>query len=201
LAAISLVSYNGIQSRAVIASLSSDLTNASTQLKLDQVVNSVFPATLAAANGGRGMPSSTGTTYQYAADNSSLQSFCLTAINGPYSYNIDQDGIISSGGRNYLANSSPLNDSSTWRYANGFQDNDTITVQIWGTGSVTIWKDLGYAWSGALNAISGYGKITLTVKPWTTDLVHDDGRVLLISSVVGKMKVEKGNNATCWTPY
>lgn len=201
LAAISLVAYTGIQSRAVIASLSSNLTNASTQLKLDQVVNGAFPTTLAAANGGKGIPSSSGTTYQYAADNSNLPTFCLTAINGSQSYNIDQDGIILSGGRNYLNNSNSLNDSATWRYAYGFQDNDIVTVQIWGTGSVNVYKDLGYAWGGALTAVSGYGKMTLTVKPWTSDLAHDNGSVLLISSVVGKMKVEKGNNATCWTPY
>jgi prepilin-type N-terminal cleavage/methylation domain-containing protein len=201
LVSISLISYSGIQNRAVAASMFSDLNSASTQLKIDQVINDVYPDTLAAANAGKGISSSSGTTYQYAVNNVVPQTFCLTAINGSRSYNIDQTGAVLSGGRNYLPNSNPLNDSGVWRYVYGFSDNDIITVQIWGTGSVAIYKDNGWVGNGSLSAVSGYGVITLSVKPWTADPVHDNGSVLFVSSVVGKMKVEKGSNATCWTPY
>jgi len=94
LAAITIVSYAGISSRANISSLQSDLTNAVTQLKLDQVNSSsgAFPATLALANGGKGVSSSPGTTYTYAVSNTTNpQTFCITATKNNISYNITQD--------------------------------------------------------------------------------------------------------------
>lgn len=113
LAAISLVAYTGIQNRAVIASLSSDLTNASTQLKLDQVTNSAFPATLVAANNGKGLPASPGTTYQYAVNNSNPQTFCLAAINGSQNLIINQDGILAPGGKNLFQKSATFSAYTT----------------------------------------------------------------------------------------
>lgn len=93
LAAITIVSYAGISSRASAASLQSDLTNAMTQLKLDQVTNSSFPTTLALANGGKGIPASSGTTYTYAISNTTIpQTFCITATKNNINYNITQDG-------------------------------------------------------------------------------------------------------------
>lgn len=98
LAAITIVAYNGIQQRARVASLMSDLTNAADQLKIDQTLNSNYPTSLAAANNGQGIPASSGTTYQYSYDNTtSPQSFCITATNGTTSYYIDQDGSPMSG--------------------------------------------------------------------------------------------------------
>lgn len=46
LAAITIVSYTGITSRAKLASVQSDLSNNTTQLKLYQALNGSFPATL-----------------------------------------------------------------------------------------------------------------------------------------------------------
>jgi len=46
LAAITIVAYTGISQRAAVAALTSDLNNASTQLKLFQVTNSLYPATM-----------------------------------------------------------------------------------------------------------------------------------------------------------
>jgi prepilin-type N-terminal cleavage/methylation domain-containing protein len=69
LAAITIVSYTGISQRAIVSSLQSDLTNAANQLKLDQVTSSSYPATLALANSGKGIPASAGTAYTYAVSN------------------------------------------------------------------------------------------------------------------------------------
>jgi len=94
LAAITIVAYSGIQQRAVAASLTSDLDNASKQLKLFQVDNSAFPTTIncaivdSATN--KCLKSSNGTTYQYIAT-TTPQLFCLSATNGNYSYNINPD--------------------------------------------------------------------------------------------------------------
>ena len=89
LAAITIVSYTGITQRANITSLTSDLTNASTQLKLDMINNGSYPDTLSLANNGKGIPASTGTTYFYSVNNNDTpQSFCITAIRNSISYQI-----------------------------------------------------------------------------------------------------------------
>lgn len=69
LAAITIIAYNGIQQRAKVASLTSNLSNASKQLKIDQTLNGNYPTALADANNGQGIPASPGTTYQYSYDN------------------------------------------------------------------------------------------------------------------------------------
>jgi prepilin-type N-terminal cleavage/methylation domain-containing protein len=87
LAAITIVTYSGITNKATVASLTSDLDNASKLLKLDQVTNMNYPANLAAANGGRGITASSGTTYQYVVNNNiSPQSFCLAATKNSQTY-------------------------------------------------------------------------------------------------------------------
>ncbi|MBC7869080.1 prepilin-type N-terminal cleavage/methylation domain-containing protein [Candidatus Saccharibacteria bacterium] len=98
LAAITIVSYNGIQGRAVAASLQSDLDNASKQLKLDQVIGSGYPTTLALANGGKGVSASPGTTFQYAVNNTaSPQTFCITATKNNQVYRVAGDGVPTPG--------------------------------------------------------------------------------------------------------
>src|SRR5450631_3496780 len=106
LATLTIVAYNGVQQKAVVASLSSSLEGANKLLKIDQVTNSAYPATLALANGGNGLPASAGTTYQYGVNNgTNPQSFCVTAINGSQSYNIDQTGSMLAGGQNLFQKS------------------------------------------------------------------------------------------------
>jgi prepilin-type N-terminal cleavage/methylation domain-containing protein len=94
LAAITVVSYGGITSRATAAFLTSDLNNASKQLKLDQVLNGTYPATLAASNGGKGIPVSSGTVYQYAVDNTAKPPiFCITLTKDTVSYKVTNDSL------------------------------------------------------------------------------------------------------------
>ena len=93
LAAISVVSYVGISQKVTAASLQSDLFNASKQLKIDQVINSKYPDSVAAANNGKGLLASRDTTYQYSVDNSSgPQRFCITATKNAITYKITSDG-------------------------------------------------------------------------------------------------------------
>jgi len=118
LAAITIVSFNGVSQRATSASLSADLTNAAKQLKLDQVTLGQFPATLAAANSGAGIKASNGAVLQYTFSAASPQFFCITATKGTTSYYIDQSGIAASGTcPGYVAGGgSPVNTftSITW---------------------------------------------------------------------------------------
>jgi len=112
LAAIALVSYSGITNRANIASLQSDLTNASNQLKMFQIDNSAFPNSISncpPSTGNACVKSSPGNSYAYQVNNSaSPQTFCLTAVNGTTAYNIAQ-GSPQSGSctiTNYFTNPS-----------------------------------------------------------------------------------------------
>ena len=99
LAAIVIVAYNGIQQKAHVAVLQSDLDGAAKQLAIDQVTNSAYPATVAAANNGAGLKASPGTTYQYSVDNSaSPQTFCITATNGATSYFVSSTNTVATAG-------------------------------------------------------------------------------------------------------
>ena len=82
LAAITIVAYNGIQQRAQTATLQSDLEGAAKQLAMDQVTNSAYPATVAAANNGAGLKASPGTSYSYIVNNSITPVYyCLAETN------------------------------------------------------------------------------------------------------------------------
>jgi len=95
LAAITIVAYTGIQQRARVATVSSDLESAAKQLAMDQVTTNAYPATVALANSGAGLKASPGTTYQYAVNNtSSPQTFCITATNDTTSYFISSTNNV-----------------------------------------------------------------------------------------------------------
>jgi general secretion pathway protein G len=82
LASLTIVAYNGIQQKAQVATLQSDLEGAAKQLTIDQVTNSAYPATLAAANNGAGLKTSPGNTYNYIVNNSITPVyFCLAETN------------------------------------------------------------------------------------------------------------------------
>ncbi len=98
LATLTLVVYNGAQDNARKAVLMSDLDNSVSVLELDLKRNGSYPATVALADNGNGLPASSGTTYQYALNNTNTpKTFCLTATKGTQSYNINQDNILSIG--------------------------------------------------------------------------------------------------------
>jgi len=90
LAAITIVAYTGISQRAVASSLQSDLTNASTSLKMFQVDNGNFPSTISTncsaspdTSTNKCLKFSSGNNYiGYSANNqSSPKTFLLIASN------------------------------------------------------------------------------------------------------------------------
>ena len=123
LAAITIVSYSGITSRASIASIQSDLTNASTILKLDQITNDSFPTTLALANGSKGItPSQTMDSVIYIPDNTSNpKNFCLQYRKGTNTYAVDSSSQPSSGVclQNLVTNGDFSNGTNGWVVSNG----------------------------------------------------------------------------------
>lgn len=95
LAAITIVAYNGIQDRARITVVSSDLNGAVKQLALYQVDAGGYPAALSDLNSGQGLKASSGTSFQYTANGST---YCVTATKGATSYKISDDAPTPSAG-------------------------------------------------------------------------------------------------------
>jgi len=87
LAALTIIAFNGINNKAKIASLQTDLTNSYKQLAMDNIKDNKYPATTAAANGGQGLKASSGTTYEYEYD-PATNLYCLTATNGSIVYSV-----------------------------------------------------------------------------------------------------------------
>lgn len=73
LAAISIVAYTGIQNRAAISVLQSDLRNAAAQLGTKQVEDGSYPNPSLPSD----VSGSSGTTFYYTSDGTS---YCLTAV-------------------------------------------------------------------------------------------------------------------------
>jgi prepilin-type N-terminal cleavage/methylation domain-containing protein len=145
LAAITIVAYNGLQDRARSATLLSDLSSSAKQLKLDQATNNIFPATIAEANGNKGLRASTGTTYSYTVNNAANpQTFCLSATNGTQIGSITQDATASPGGCTNLAlNASSPNAlitngiTTSTPYYDGGAGPQSVTVDLGSTQNVS----------------------------------------------------------------
>ena len=142
LAAITIVSYTGISSKATASALQSDLDNASRQLKLFQVDNMAYPTTISTncttspttttAPTNLCLKVSSGNSYgsSYSANNSSNpQTFTLTATNGSISYVITNDTkptlvaastFSATGGTITYTDSNGLNPRSSPAYPGGY---------------------------------------------------------------------------------
>lgn len=98
MAVIVYVSYNGVQDNARRVAALSDLDNASSILEHDLQKAGAYPTVIEDADNGGGIESSNGTTFQYAANNTgSVKRYCLSATNGSKTYNITQEGKVSTG--------------------------------------------------------------------------------------------------------
>lgn len=86
LAAISIAAYNGIMNRARTATLNSDLANAAKTMGADNASNGSYALSASAVNGGKGLPASPGTTYQFRSTGTT---YCITGTNSKISYMIN----------------------------------------------------------------------------------------------------------------
>ena len=150
LAAITIVSYTGISQRANVASIQSDLSNSSQQLKVFQVLNGVYPLT----NNCTAVESSTNICLKYSGTNnlsySSInsttpQTFCITASNnGTNYYRITNDsapisGVCSSASGGTIADIGgyrihTFTTSGTFTVAGGINNVDVLVVAGGGGG-------------------------------------------------------------------
>lgn len=100
LAAITIVSFNGVTNRAKTAAINSDLSNVNQLIQLYQSTNNTYPTAISQLNNGVGFTPSNGGAIGYVADNTvNPATFCVTEMNGtavsPRS--ISQSGTITDG--------------------------------------------------------------------------------------------------------
>lgn len=88
LAAITIVSYNGISSKATESALKSDLNTAAKQINIAKVENGSYPSNT------NDIKTSGDAEYTYAATDST---FCLSAAKGGFSFKITEAGSIEEG--------------------------------------------------------------------------------------------------------
>src|SRR5665648_7688 len=184
LAAITIVSYTGISSKATVASLVSDLDNASKQLKLYLVDNSKYPDSIALVSGSYCptpadtrycLKVSSGTAFTYTSNNSNnTKTFSLLATKGSTNYNITNDtqpSLVTP-----IANAS-VSATGTYTFSSDglysvykFTGNGTITTTTPGTAEVLVVGGGGGGSSGGAGG-GGYlngtetlsGSMTVTV--------------------------------------
>lgn len=160
LAAITIVAYTGISQKAIASSLQSDLTNASTQLKMFQVENSAYPAANNCPTPGvteiclKFSPGNTFVGYS-ASNQSNSQTFLLIANNGNIAYRVTN-------------NSAPTQLASTMQPGvtlgailelHAAKANDGTSPGI-NTPLTTTWKDT--SGNGNNGTLTGFGGET----PW-----------------------------------
>jgi prepilin-type N-terminal cleavage/methylation domain-containing protein len=85
LAAITIVAYNGIQTRARTSALMADLSNAGKKMGIDYAGSGVYPASAAVVDNNNGLPASPGTSYAF---HSTGDTYCITGTNANISYKI-----------------------------------------------------------------------------------------------------------------
>jgi prepilin-type N-terminal cleavage/methylation domain-containing protein len=186
LAAITIVAYTGISSKATVASLQSDLSNAKKQLALYQVDYGIYPTANvcpAVLSTDICLKTSSDTTFTYSSNNSNtIKTFNLLASKGSANYTITNDSqpsvfiaipaaSISATGAYTLSTDGRYNIYK-------FTGNGTITTTVPGTAEVLVVGGGGggsggggggggggylniqnYALSGTVNIIVGNGGI------------------------------------------
>ena len=112
LAAITIVAYNGVQSRAQVSAVSSALTQAAKKIALWQVDN---PNRVPTNLSGVGVIDSENVNYQYTVTGPS--SYCLMAAAGSTFYKVTESAPASAGGctiTNLMANPSFESNTTGW---------------------------------------------------------------------------------------
>jgi len=223
LAAITVVSYTGIAQKAVASSLQSDLANASQQLKMFQVENSLFPTANNCPSPNANeicLKSSPGVTFLYAVNNSaSPQVFSLSATKDNYVYSIGQNSAVAPGGLNLLSGDTSVVRTSANELAPIFDgyglrqytisfDIKSANISTQNTMQVYLQNGSGarHSFVGSVPVTTIFSRQSVTVTPSIQNLgliqsilafygTYGTGNIATVKNV----KVEIGSVATPWS--
>lgn len=180
LAAITIVAYNGVQSRARAAAAQAAANGLVKLLAISYGTSSTYPADLSAINNGGPMPTSDGSSYIYHPG-AGYTSYCVTVTNSTSSYKITDtstspvaggcpgDGV---GGvpaiTNLAANPSAETNLSGWQTYGG--TGGAVTAGQIATSPQTGTYAYRATWTTATASAAGiyYGTTTDAVQPSTT---------------------------------
>lgn len=162
LAAITIVSYNGITKGASEATLKADLQNGSKQISIVRINDGSYPSSLPSEVTGSG-----GNTFEYTSDGST---FCLTGYSSTPSvplYHVSDKGVITQGACsghtgaaiNYMQIVTNANCPSSRTLAIDARDNRTYWVQKLADGKCWMLTNLAYA-GGGTNTYSDVKTLT-----------------------------------------
>lgn len=94
LAAITIVAFNGVSSKAREAEMVTGLSSLQRKMMAERVETETYPATLSAV----GISAPDGGTYQYTVNNAaSPATFCITYVRGTTAYYVNQDSKPTAG--------------------------------------------------------------------------------------------------------
>jgi prepilin-type N-terminal cleavage/methylation domain-containing protein len=98
LATITIVSYTGITKQATTSSVQSNLKQLSTTIDLDHASTSTYPATSAAINSGKGLPTTSGMNYTYSRIGNTNYCVSATSVEAGITYHYTpKDGQVKPG--------------------------------------------------------------------------------------------------------
>jgi len=215
LAAITIVAYNGIQARARVSAITSDLISASHALKADQAINTTYPATLAAANNGKGITPGSNTTYQYDTTNNGT-GFCLTATNGTTVYHVDNTNNPGSGACGIHGGAVTDDLVASWKFNGNANDssgsglNGTVTGATLTTGKNGI-ASSAYTFNGVDQYVNfgnsaSFSQPNITFAAWIKPAVLSGYQNILAKELQYKYRLNGANidvlvsaNGTAWT--
>ncbi len=209
LASITIVAYNGIQAGAVEATLRSDLSQAKTQLELDNRRNNSYPSNQSAANDGKGLPASPGTTFTYVRSGGE---YCLSA-QSPKStttyYLQSSSESVQVGNCAGFGVAPPPTITSTSLPAINRNTPYSRTIPFTGTPSPTLTVSAGTLPTGlALNSTTGVisgtptvsGSFSFTVRAQNTNGSATRALSITVNKITTELLINGGfeNNMTGW---
>jgi len=164
LAAITIIVFNGITGRARDSSVKADITSFAKVLENEKTVAGTYPATAAAANGGKGLVSSGGNSVSYNVDGT-YTVFCLqVSRSGSSSYFVTNGSLTpvsgTCSGTTGVAGGTPIADGvamqtvttancpATRTRALDARDNRTYWIQKLADNKCWMLTNLAYAGGG-----------------------------------------------------
>jgi prepilin-type N-terminal cleavage/methylation domain-containing protein len=199
LAGITIIAFNGVLRKATIATLQSDLANATKVLKSAEITNGVLPSDTTS------LRASTGVTYQYTFNAATIpQTFCVTATKDTLSYYITQVGgeAIAGACPGHIANGGPIPNSFTTltvtaRAGAGIRDWKAVASSADGTKLVAVAQssvivtsnDSGATWTSQTNSGS---------RSWSSVTMSADG-TKIAATVTNGYIYTSANSGIDWT--
>jgi len=197
LAAITIIAFSGVQSRANISVLQSDLQNTAKKLQADNVTLSSYPDTLEASNGGQGISVSNGTTLAYTRFDSG---FCLSGYRGSATYRITHTTAPTAGScsiTNLVDNPSVESNTTSWSSHSAISSVRELVGGEWVYKSTRTSTGATAVYINNANPIAVTSGTSYTGSAYVTTSVSTE---IIVRFRVGSSTVNTGNATTVTVP-